>query len=204
MRGTYQPNRRAIVKRVHYAVNNLYWLVSNTGSLTKCPDLGKGHEEVVVSRHVINVLTMEPKHYVLYLSIMYNLNEEEEHLVNFEVNIPETDITDLHLVINQLIIGILNSDTLVSECGVKLNRDNFIKYAGLVGYTDQYEPDSVESSLYEMMISDTSIPPTRYEGIRLLELSDFLGEFIQKSTGDKVIHKNIKPYITDVKLSHQN
>ncbi|UYE93535.1 hypothetical protein [Shewanella phage FishSpeaker] len=175
----YKPNVSLITAKIGKIVNNLYWLISNSGSSIQYPKIELGKDRVVVNRHLINLLTVNEKDYITYLAFMYRLNEEENVVVHFKVDMEKFEVTDFPVVLNTLVKSILNTSSLVHEYGVVLNRDNFIKYVGLVGYVDQYEIESIETSLFKMMISDEDIPPSTYENIRLLELNDFIGDFLQ-------------------------
>ena len=175
----YKPNASLITAKVGKIINDLYWLISNSGSSTQYPKIKLGRDFLTVNRSLVKLLTVNEKDYVAYLAFMYKLNEEENVIVHFKVDMEKFEVLDFPEALNTIVKSILNSNSLVHEYGVTLNRDNFIKYVGLVGYVDQYEIESIELSLFKMMISDEDIPPSTYENIRLLELNDFIGEFLE-------------------------
>lgn len=174
----YKPNTSLIAKKIGKIINDLYWLISNSGSSTQYPKIELGRDKTLVYRHLSNLLVMDNKDYVGYLAIMYQLDEEQQTVIHFRFTMPDTTPTAFPEFLNGIIKGILNSDKLVHETGVVFNRHNFVKYVGLIGYADQYEVESAELALFKMMVSDEDIPPSTYEGIRLLEVNDFLGEFL--------------------------
>lgn len=174
----YRPNTRLITMKIGKIINDLYWLVSNSGSSTQYPKIELGRDKTLVFRNLSNLLMMDEKDYVLYLAVMYQLDEEQVTVIHFRVTLASVTPCEFPDAINGIIKGVLNSDKLVHENGVVFNKDNFVKYVGLVGYADQYDVGSAELALFKMMISDEDIPPSTYEGIRLLEVNDFMGEFL--------------------------